>query len=50
MIVRFADATGFDVRKLSFGSGTRADMGHRVAPSRARADWHTRLLEAHGLS
>jgi NADH-quinone oxidoreductase subunit G len=51
MIVRIADAMGFDVRKLvPFGSGgTRADMGQSRGAQTGEADRHAVWLEAHGL-
>jgi NADH-quinone oxidoreductase subunit G len=51
MIVRIADAMGFDVRKLvPFGSsGTRADMGQSRGAQSGEADRHAVWLEAHGL-
>jgi NADH-quinone oxidoreductase subunit G len=51
MIVRIADAMGFDVRKLvPFGSGgTRADMGQSRGAESGEADRHAVWLEAHGL-
>ena len=51
MIVRIADAMGFDVRKLvPFGSnGTRADMGQSRGAQSGEADRHSVWLEAHGL-
>ncbi|HEX2599495.1 MAG TPA: molybdopterin-dependent oxidoreductase, partial [Terriglobales bacterium] len=50
MIVRIADAMGFDVRKLvPFGSGTRADMGQSRGAQSGEADRHDVWLQAHGL-
>ena len=50
MIVRVADAMGFDVRKLvPFGGGTRADMGQSRGVHSGEADRHAVWLEAHGL-
>jgi NADH-quinone oxidoreductase subunit G len=50
MIVRIADAMGFNVRKLvPFGGGTRADMGQSRGAQSGEADRHAVWLEAHGL-
>jgi NADH-quinone oxidoreductase subunit G len=50
MIVRIADAMGFDVRKLvPFGSGTRADMGQSRGAQSGEADRHAVWLEMQGL-
>jgi NADH-quinone oxidoreductase subunit G len=51
MIVRIADAMGFDVRKLvPFGaSGTRADMGQSRGAQSGEADRHAVWLERHNL-
>jgi NADH-quinone oxidoreductase subunit G len=51
MIVRIADAMGYDVRRLvPFGtSGTRADMGQSRGAQAGEADRHAVWLEAHGL-
>jgi NADH-quinone oxidoreductase subunit G len=50
MIVRIADAMGFDVRKLvPFGSGTRADMGESRGAQSGEADRHAVWLEMQGL-
>jgi NADH-quinone oxidoreductase subunit G len=50
MIVRIADALGFDVRKLvPFGGGTYADMGQSRGAQSGEADRHAVWLEAHGL-
>jgi NADH-quinone oxidoreductase subunit G len=51
MIVRIADAMGFDVRKLvPFGSGgTRADMGQSRGAQSGEADRHAVWLERQGL-
>jgi NADH-quinone oxidoreductase subunit G len=50
MIVRIADAMGFDVRKLvPFGGGTQADMGQSRGAQSGEADRHAVWLEAHGL-
>jgi len=50
MIVRIADAMGFEVRKLvPFGGGTRADMGQSRGAQSGEADRHAVWLEAHGL-
>src|SRR5260370_15064922 len=51
MIVRIADAMGFDVRKLVpfGGGGTWADMGQSRGAQSGEADRHAVWLEAHGL-
>jgi len=50
MIVRIADAMGFDVHQLvPFGHGTRADMGQSRGAQSGEADRHSVWLEAHGL-
>ncbi len=50
MIVRIADAMGFDVRTLvPFGGGTRADMGQTRGAQSGEADRHAVWLEAHNL-
>jgi NADH-quinone oxidoreductase subunit G len=50
MIVRIADAMGFDVRKLvPFGGGSHADMGQSRGAQSGEADRHAVWLEAHGL-
>jgi NADH-quinone oxidoreductase subunit G len=50
MIVRIADAMGFNVRKLvPFGGGTRADMGQSRGAQSGEADRHAVWLEARGL-
>ena len=51
MIVRIADAMGFDVRKLVHfgGGGTRVDMGQSRGAQSGEADQHGVWLEAHGL-
>ncbi len=50
MIVRIADAMGFDVRKLvPFGGGTRADMGQSRGAQSGEADRHAVWLESQGL-
>ena len=50
MIVRIADAMGFDVRKLvPFGRGAAADMGQSRGAQSGEADRHAVWLEAHGL-
>ncbi len=50
MIVRIADAMGFNVRKLvPFGGGTHADMGQSRGAQSGEADRHAVWLEAHGL-
>jgi NADH-quinone oxidoreductase subunit G len=50
MIVRIADAIGFDVHKLvPFGSGVRSDMGQSRGAQSGEADQHAVWLEAHGL-
>jgi len=50
MIVRTADAMGFDVRNLvPFGRGTRADMGQTRGAQSGEADRHAVWLEAHDL-
>ena len=50
MIVRIADAIGFDVRKLvPFGRGVRSDMGQSRGAQSGEADQHSVWLEAHGL-
>ena len=50
MIVRIADAMGFDVRKLvPFGAGEATDMGQSRGAQSGEADRHAVWLEAHGL-
>jgi NADH-quinone oxidoreductase subunit G len=50
MIVRIADAMGFDVHGLvPFGGGTRADMGQTRGAQSGEADRHAVWLEAHNL-
>jgi NADH-quinone oxidoreductase subunit G len=51
MIVRIADAIGFDVHKLVpfGGSGTRADMGQSRGAQSGEADRHAVWLDAHNL-
>jgi len=50
MIVRIADAMGFDVRRLvPFGSGEPTDMGQSRGAQSGEADRHAVWLEAHGL-
>ena len=50
MIVRIADAMGFDVHKLvPFGSGEPTDMGQSRGAQSGEADRHAVWLEAHGL-
>jgi len=50
MIVRIADAMGFDVRNLvPFGGGTHADMGQTRGAQSGEADRHAVWLEAHNL-
>jgi NADH-quinone oxidoreductase subunit G len=50
MIVRIADAMGFDVHKLvPFGAGERTDMGQSRGAQSGEADRHAVWLEAHGL-
>jgi NADH-quinone oxidoreductase subunit G len=50
MIVRMADAMGFDVQKLvPFGGGTRADVGQSRGAESGEADRHAVWLEANGL-
>jgi NADH-quinone oxidoreductase subunit G len=50
VIVRIADAMGFDVHKLvPFGSGTHADMGQTRGAESGEADRHAVWLEAHNL-
>jgi len=50
MIVRIADAMGFDVRSLvPFGHGTRADMGQTRGAQSGEADRHAVWLEGHNL-
>ncbi len=50
MIVRIADAMGFDVRRLvPIGGGTYADMGQSRGAQSGEADRHAVWLEAHGL-
>jgi NADH-quinone oxidoreductase subunit G len=50
MIVRIADAMGFDVRDLvPFGSGTHSDMGQTRGAQSGEADRHAVWLEAHNL-
>src|SRR5260370_42561239 len=50
MIVRIADAMGFEVRSLvPFGGGTHADMGQTRGAQSGEADRHAVWLEAHNL-
>jgi NADH-quinone oxidoreductase subunit G len=50
MIVRIADAMGFDLRKLvPFGGGTHADMGQSRGAQSGEADRHAVWLEANAL-
>ena len=50
MIVRIADAMGFDVRKLvPFGGGVRADMGQSRGAQSGEADRHAVWLDSQGL-
>jgi NADH-quinone oxidoreductase subunit G len=50
MMVRIADAMGFDVRKLvPFGGGTHADMGQSRGAQSGEADRHAVWLEVHAL-
>jgi NADH-quinone oxidoreductase subunit G len=50
MIVRIADAMGYEVRKLvPFGGGTRADMGQSRGAQSGEADRHSVWLEMQGL-
>src|SRR5438128_2897657 len=50
LIVRIANAMGFDVRNLvPFGRGIRADMGQSRGAQSGEADRHAVWLEAHGL-
>jgi anaerobic selenocysteine-containing dehydrogenase len=50
MIVRIADAMGFDLRKLvPFGRGEQTDMGQSRGAQSGEADRHAVWLEAHGL-
>ncbi len=50
MIVRIADAMGFEVRKLvPFGTGVRADMGQSRGAQSGEADRHAVWLEMQGL-
>jgi len=50
MIIRIADAMGFDVRKLvPFGGGAHADMGQTRGAQSGEADRHAVWLEAHNL-
>jgi len=50
IIVRIADAIGFDVRKLvPFGHGVHADMGQSRGAQSGEADQHSVWLEANGL-
>ncbi|MGH9528660.1 MAG: molybdopterin-dependent oxidoreductase [Terriglobales bacterium] len=50
MIVRIADAAGFDVGKLvPFSRGSRADMGQSRGAQSGENDRHSVWLEAHGL-
>src|SRR6201997_2011764 len=50
MIVRIADAMGFDVHKLvPFGAGERTDMGQSRGAQSGEADRHAGWLEARGL-
>jgi NADH-quinone oxidoreductase subunit G len=50
MMVRIADATGFEVTKLvPFGGGTYSDMGQSRGAQSGEADRHSVWLEAHNL-
>ncbi len=50
MIVRIADAMGFEVRKLvPFGRGVHSDMGQSRGAQSGEADQHSVWLEANGL-
>ncbi|MGA7560028.1 MAG: NADH-quinone oxidoreductase subunit NuoG [Terriglobales bacterium] len=50
MIVRIADAMGFDARSLvPFGGGTHSDMGQTRGAESGEADRHAVWLEAHNL-
>jgi NADH-quinone oxidoreductase subunit G len=50
MIVRIADAMGFDIRNLvPFAGGIRADMGQSRGAQSGEADRHFVWLQAHGL-
>jgi NADH-quinone oxidoreductase subunit G len=50
IIVRIADAMGFEVRKLvPFGHGVHSDMGQSRGAQSGEADQHAVWLEAHGL-
>jgi NADH-quinone oxidoreductase subunit G len=51
MMVRIADAMGFDVRKLVpfGGGGTRSDMGQSRGAQSGEADRHSVWLEANNL-
>jgi len=50
MMVRIADALGFDVHKLvPFGRGMHADMGQSRGAQSGEADQHSVWLEANGL-
>jgi len=50
IIVRIADAMGYDVRKLvRFGGGEHADMGQSRGAQSGEADRHAVWLEMHGL-
>jgi NADH-quinone oxidoreductase subunit G len=50
MIVRIADATGFEVMKLvPFGGGTYSDMGQSRGAQSGEADRHSVWLEANNL-
>ena len=50
MIVRIADAMGFDIRKLvPFGAGEHTDMGQSRGAHSGEADRHAVWLTAHGL-
>ena len=50
MIVRIADAMGYDVHKLvPFGGGVRADMGQSRGAQSGEADRHSVWLEMQGL-
>jgi NADH-quinone oxidoreductase subunit G len=50
MIVRIADATGFDIGNLvPFGGGTHAEMGQSRGVQSGEADRHSVWLQANGL-
>src|SRR5437899_10623505 len=50
VIVRIADAMGFDIKRLiPFGGGMHADMGQSRGAQSGEADRHAVWLEMHGL-